>query len=41
MQLAKSIQNYVEFRNESYKGKYALEYWGKGDSHKVSRGVVD
>ena len=39
MQLTKSIENYIEYRNGTQKGHFALEYWGESDGHPVSRGA--
>ena len=40
MQLAKSIESYIEYRGQAQGGRYALEYWGKGSVHTVGRGAV-
>ena len=35
MQMLKSVQNYIEWRDQSQQGRFAIEYGGKG--HKVRR----
>lgn len=40
MQLAKSVENYVEYRSQSQQGLYALEYWGRGEDYDIMRGAL-
>lgn len=40
LQLTGSVENYIEWRSHSQQGLFALEYWGEGDAHDVSRNVV-
>jgi hypothetical protein len=40
LQLTGSVENYIEWRSQSQQGLFALEYWGEGDAHDVSRNVV-